>query len=74
MAQTTANTLGTAGQNMATNVGNDITNTAAARASGYVGGANAITGGLSQYLNYTNNQNIANALATRNAQNSPYLP
>jgi hypothetical protein len=66
MGQTTAQQIGNAGQNMATSVGNDITNSAAARASGYVGGANALTGGLSQYLNYTNNQNIANALATRN--------
>lgn len=65
MAQTTANTLGNAGQTMAANVGNDITNSAAARASGYVGGANALTGGLSQYLNYTNNQNLANALNNR---------
>ena len=74
MAQTTANTLGNAGQQMATSVGNDITNSAAARASGYVGGANAISGGLGQYLNYTNSQNMVNALAMRNAQNSPYLP
>jgi hypothetical protein len=65
MAQTTANTLGNAGQTMATNVGNDITSGAAARASGYVGGANALTSGLGSYLNYTNNQNLANALASR---------
>ena len=67
MGQTTANQVGQAGQTMATNVGNDITNSAAARASGYVGGANALTGGLSTYLNYTSNQNIVNALANRNA-------
>jgi len=60
MAQTTANTLGVAGQNMATNVGNDIQAGANARASGYVGGANAISGGIGQYLNYTNAQNNAN--------------
>lgn len=67
MGQTTANQVGQAGQTMATNVGNDITNSAAARASGYVGGANALTGGLNTYLNYTSNQNIVNALANRNA-------
>jgi hypothetical protein len=72
MAQTTANTLGTAGQNMASNVGNDITNSAAARASGYVGGANAVTGGLNTYLNYTNSQNMVNALANRNAMENPW--
>jgi hypothetical protein len=65
MAQTTANTLGNAGQTMASNVGEAIGSGAAARASGYVGGANALTGGLGQYLNYTNNQNLANALASR---------
>ena len=72
MAQTTANTLGNAGQTMASNVGNDITNTAAARASGYVGGANALTGGLNTYLNYTNSQNMVNALANRNAMENPW--
>lgn len=72
MAQTTANTLGTAGQNMAANVGNDITSSAAARASGYVGGANALTGGLNTYLNYTNSQNMVNALANRNAMENPW--
>jgi hypothetical protein len=65
MGQTTAQQLSTAGQNMATNVGNDITNSAAARASGYVGSANALSGGLGQYLNYTSNQNLVNALANR---------
>jgi len=64
MGQTTAQQLGTAGQTMAGNVGNEMTNSAAARASGYVGGANALTGGLSQYLNYTNSQNMANALSS----------
>lgn len=65
MGQTTAQQIGAAGQNMATGVGNEITSGAAARASGYVGGANALTGGLNQYLNYTNSQNMANALSSR---------
>jgi hypothetical protein len=72
MGQTTAQQLGTAGQNVATNVGNAIGSSAAARASGYVGGANALTGGLNQYLNYTNNQNMVNALANRNAMENPW--
>jgi hypothetical protein len=62
MAQTTANTLGTAGQNMATNVGEAIGSGAAARASGYVGGANALTSGLGTYLNYRQGNNMVNAL------------
>jgi len=43
-------------------VGEAYQGAANARASGYVGGANALTGGLGQYLNYTGNQNMTNAL------------
>jgi hypothetical protein len=64
MSQTTANTLGTAGQNMATNVGEAYQGGANARASGYVGGANALTSGLGTYLNYTSNQALTNRLDT----------
>ena len=45
------------------NAGNLMTSAGAARASGYVGGANALTGGLNQYLNYTQNQNLLNRLS-----------
>lgn len=73
MGQTTAAGLGVAGQNMASNVGGygmaganatagGMTDSAAARASGYVGGANALTGGLSQYLSYNQNQQQNNLL------------
>jgi hypothetical protein len=73
MGQTTAAGLGSAGQNMASNVGSafmgganatagGMTDAAAARASGYVGGANAITGGLGQYLSYQQNQQQQNML------------
>jgi hypothetical protein len=47
---------------MAGNVGNLMTSGAAARASGYVGGANALNQGLSQYLNYSQGQNMINAM------------
>lgn len=73
MGQTTAQQIGAAGQNMASGVGDAMGSAAAARASGYVGGANALTGGLSQYLNYTSNQAIANQLAT-NGQYTPGSP
>lgn len=71
VGQTTAQQLSTAGQNLASNVGNIYTSNAAnmgnlmtagaqARASGYMGAANALTGslgtGLGQYLNYQQNQ------------------
>jgi hypothetical protein len=72
MGQTTANTIGTAGQNMATNVGEAIGSGAAARASGYVGGANALTSGLGTYLNYTQNQNMLNMLNERNSMQNPW--
>lgn len=52
-AQTTAQNLGNAGANYATNAGNNMMAAANARASGYVGGANALTGALSgAYNNY----------------------
>lgn len=62
VGQTTAQQLGQAGQQMASNVGEALTGGAAARASGYVGGANALTGALGTYLNYTQGQNMLNAL------------
>jgi hypothetical protein len=46
VGQTTAQQLGQAGQSMASNVGEALTSGAAARASGYVGQANALTGAL----------------------------
>jgi hypothetical protein len=62
VGQTTAQQLGQAGQTMAANVGESLTSGAAARASGYVGGANALTQGLGTYLNYSQGQNMLNAL------------
>jgi hypothetical protein len=62
MGQTTAQQIGSAGRSMAANVGEAIGSGAAARASGYVGGANALTSGLGTYLNYRQGQNMVNAL------------
>jgi hypothetical protein len=62
IGQTTANQLGQFGQNYATNAGNMITGGAAAQAAGQVGAANAITGGLGTYLNYTQGNALTNAL------------
>jgi len=39
-----------------------LTGGAAANAAGMVGGANAITGGLSTYLNYNQGNKLVNAL------------
>lgn len=62
VGQSTAQQLGQAGQQMASNVGEALTSGAAARASGYVGGANALTGALGTYLNYSQGQELLNAL------------
>ena len=68
VGQTTAQQIGAAGQNYASNVGQAGAAAAQARASGYMGGANALSGGLTQYLNYANQQNqnqFQNALLNR---------
>ena len=62
VGQTTAQQIGEAGMRTAANIGETLTSGAAARASGYVGGANALTQGLGTYLNYSQGQNMLNAL------------
>lgn len=62
VGQTATNQLGQAGQAMASNVGQALGAAAQARASGYVGGANALTQGLGTYLNYQQGQNFLNAM------------
>jgi hypothetical protein len=61
--QTAANTLTNAAGVMGQNQAAGLANAAQARASGYVGGANALTGGLNQYMNYTQSQNLLNRLS-----------
>ena len=73
IGQTATNLVGQAGQNYATgagnvlgsygtNVGNLMTGAGAAQAAGQVGVANALTGGLSTYMNYSQNNALLNAL------------
>jgi hypothetical protein len=57
-AQNLAGQAGQFGSNMAEGLGS----AAAARAAGYVGGANALNQGLSTYMNYSQGQNLLNAL------------
>ena len=64
VGQTSVAQLGAAGQTMASNVGEAIGAGAQARASGYMGGANALSQGLSQYINYSQGQQ-RNALLSR---------
>ena len=56
VGQTSVNQLGAAGQNYATGAGEALGAGAQARASGYMGMANAIGGGVGQYYNYQQNQ------------------
>lgn len=62
VGQTTAQQLGQAGMLAAQNIGQTQMAGAAARASGYVGGANALNQGLGTYLNYSQGQSLLNAL------------
>jgi hypothetical protein len=64
VGQTTSAQLGAGGQTMAGNVGQAMGASAQARASGYMGGANALTGALGQYMNYGQQQQ-QNALLNR---------
>jgi len=64
VGQTTSQQLGAAGQTMAGNVGQAMGAAGQARASGYMGGANALTGALGSYMNY-NQQQQQNALLNR---------
>ena len=56
VGQTASQQLGLAGQQMASNVGEALGAGAQARASGYVGGANALSGALGNYMNYNQSQ------------------
>lgn len=65
IGQTATNLVGQAGQNYATGAGNLMTGGAAAQAAGQVGVANALTGGMGTYLNYTQNNALLEALKNR---------
>jgi len=56
VGQTSVNQLGAAGQNYASGMGEALGAGAQARASGYMGTANAIGGGIGQYMGYQQGQ------------------
>lgn len=62
VGQTTAQQIGQSGQNMASNVGEALTSGAAARASGYVGQANALNQAISGAGNYYMQNQLLNRL------------
>ena len=60
--QNAAANLGSAAGSYGTNASNNITSGAAANAAGTVGSANALASGVGQYLNYSGNQDLTNAI------------
>ena len=79
VGQTAANTIGSNAGQFGVNAGNNMMAGANARASGYVGGANALTGGLSNAANiYQSNQMMnaiqANGLNQRYGMGNTYFP
>lgn len=70
VGQTSAQTLGAAGQQYATGAGEALGAGAQARASGYMGQASTLAGGLNQYLNYQNQQQRNALLQQALSQNS----
>jgi hypothetical protein len=84
LGQTTASTLGTAGQNYAnsgttilnnvgTQVGNNLQNAAAARASGYVGSGNAWAGAVNGTANNLSNLYLLSQLGNSGTNPMSYL-
>ena len=62
LGQTATGAQSSAAGQFGANAGNLMTGAGAARASGYVGGANALTSGLGQYMNYTQSKDLMNRL------------
>ncbi len=62
LGQTSANQIGTAGQNYATNAGNAGMASAQARGQGAVGATNALQGGVGNYMYYNTLQNYMNRM------------
>ena len=58
LGQVGAGTIANAGQTYATNAGNTLTGMGNAAASGYIGGANAISGGVNNFLRNWNEQQL----------------
>lgn len=68
--QSAYGTIANAGANASNNISSNLMNAANARASGYAGTANAINSGISQYMNYTQGQNLLSTLARQNQLNT----
>lgn len=71
IGQTSANTLSGAAGQLGQNIGNNLISAANARASGYMGQANALSSGISSGLNYYQGQNMINALRPTTTTTTP---
>lgn len=71
VGQTTAQQIGQAGMQSAQSIGDTLTSGAAARASGYVGGANALTGALSGATNMYMQGQMMNRLLPQQVAATP---
>lgn len=72
VGQTAANTLGAQAGQYGSNMADVLGAGAQARASGYMGMANAIGGGMNQYMNYSQNQAQNSLLQQALARNRGY--
>src|SRR5690606_35872472 len=63
--QQAAQTVGNFGANMASNVGNLITGAGNARGAASIAGANAITGGISNAINFMQQKDILDRILNR---------
>lgn len=70
VGQTATNNLSGAAGALGAAEGANAINAGNARASGYVGQANAMNQGLGTYLNYSQNQKMINAMNNRNQTNN----
>ena len=70
IGQTATGAMGNAAGNFGVNAGQNYMGAANARASGYVGGASTLAGGLNQYMNYTQGQQNNQLMSRLFGQNS----
>lgn len=72
--QTVSRDVSSNAMNLGTNLANTTMAAGNARASGYVGTANAVTGGVSTGINYLQGQQFLNALKPRYTLDYPMIP
>jgi hypothetical protein len=65
VGQSATNQMGVNAANYSNTAGQGLTNIGNVQAAGGMGQANALAGGVSQYLNYSNNNDLLNVLARR---------